>query len=129
MVSARLILAAPKPAPVSFASQPYFGVNTFKFIDAAGVARYGRYRFVPVGAIRHLDATRSAALASDYLRVEMREHIKSAPVLMKLMPQLAEQGDALEDPALPGLRNGGWSSWVPCRSTRLRWTPQRPSAG
>ncbi len=98
--SARLFLAAPKPAPVSFASQPYFGVNTFKFIDAAGVARYGRYRFVPAGATRHLDATRSAAMASDYLRVEMRERIKSAPVLMKLMLQLAEPGDALEDPSI-----------------------------
>ncbi|WP_426177258.1 catalase [Massilia sp. TWR1-2-2] len=54
---ARFFLDAVKPAPESFASQPYFGVNTFKFIDAAGAARYGRYRFVP-------DATRYLAQAA-----------------------------------------------------------------
>lgn len=98
--SARRFLAAPKPPPASFVSQPYFGVNTFKFINAAGEARFGRYRFVPVGATRHLDAARSARAASDYLRVELRERIKAAPVQMKLMLQLPESGDALLDPSI-----------------------------
>ncbi|MES2758369.1 MAG: catalase family peroxidase [Pseudomonadota bacterium] len=97
---AKFFLDAEKRPPQSFASQPYFGVNTFKFIDAAGAVRFGRYRFVPVGAARYLDPKRAAVAPNDYLRVEIRERIRQGPVAMKLLLQLADQGDALDDPSI-----------------------------
>jgi catalase len=38
----------PKPAPVSFATESFFGVNAFKFTNAKGETQYGRYRITPV---------------------------------------------------------------------------------
>ena len=45
---AKAFLTAPKPNPESFATLPYFGVNTFKFTNAAGKATFGRYQLQPV---------------------------------------------------------------------------------
>ena len=97
---AKFFLDAVKLPPDSFASQAYFGVNTFKFLDAAGAVRFGRYRFVPVGDARYLDEARRLSAPSDYLRTEMRQRLLRAPVVMKLMLQMAEKGDALDDPSV-----------------------------
>ncbi len=97
---ARFFLDAAKPAPESFASQPYFGVNTFKFTDAAGTARFGRYRFVPAGATRYLDRASHSKPPADYLHAELRQRLSHAPVAMKLLLQIAEKGDALDDPSV-----------------------------
>lgn len=97
---AKLFLEAVKPAPASFASQPYFGVNSFKFINASGAVSVGRYRFVPEEAASYLDEGSRAAAPHDYLRREIRQRLLRAPVVMKLLLQMAEQGDALDDPSV-----------------------------
>ena len=45
-------ITAPKPTPVSFATEPYFGVNAFLFTNRDGKARYGRYQFRPEAGAR-----------------------------------------------------------------------------
>src|SRR5580704_14102180 len=45
----------PKPFPASFATEAYFGVTAFRFVNQQGVARYGRYRILPAAGIEHLD--------------------------------------------------------------------------
>jgi catalase len=97
---AKSFLDTPKAPPISFASQPYFGVNTFKFTNARGEVNYGRYRFVPVDGARYLGFERSAAAAGDYLRTEILRRIAVAPVSMRLQVQLAQAGDALDDPCI-----------------------------
>ena len=97
---AKAFLAAPKPAPASFSAQPYFSVNTFKFSNAAGAITYGRYRMMPVGPSHYLDALRRSTAAPDYLRTEMAARVHSGPVLMLLQLQIAEAGDALDDPSI-----------------------------
>jgi catalase len=44
----------PKPAPASFASQSFFAVNAFRFIDAQGTSRHARYQIHPVDGDVHL---------------------------------------------------------------------------
>jgi catalase len=97
---AKFFLDAVKLPPESFVSQPYFGVNTFKFIDKSGAVRFGRYRFVPLGAARYLDQARRTKATRDYLKTEIRTRLLRAPVVMKLLLQLAEKGDALDDPSV-----------------------------
>lgn len=97
---AKAFLAAPKRAPASFSAQPYFSVNTFKFSNAAGVVHHGRYRLVPVGPAHYLDPARMISAAPDYLRTELVTRIEGGPVLMLLQLQLAERGDALDDPSV-----------------------------
>jgi catalase len=40
----------PKPIPTSFARESFFAVSAFKFTNADGMSRYGRYRVLPVEA-------------------------------------------------------------------------------
>ena len=97
---ARAFLAADKPAPAGFGTQSYFGVNTFKFTNAVGEVRYGRYRMVPLAPARYLSPEQAAAASSDYLRAAMRRQLADGPVRMRLDLQMAEAGDALDDPSI-----------------------------
>src|SRR6201999_3708343 len=45
----------PKPFPVSFARESYFGVNALKFVNASGESRFGRYRITPQAGNEYLD--------------------------------------------------------------------------
>ena len=44
---AKTFLTTQKPAPVSYGTLAYFGVNSFKFTSASGESQFVRYRFVP----------------------------------------------------------------------------------
>jgi catalase len=98
--AAKAFLTAPKPAPMSFATTPYFAVNTFKFTNAAGVVTYGRYQFLPVSGAHYLSDDQAANASSDYLQDEIPRRIKNGPVLFKLVLQVAEQGDRLDNPSI-----------------------------
>jgi len=88
---------APKPHPASFANETYFGVLAFKFTNADGVERYGRYRFVPTAGVKHLSDDEAKAKGPDFLMSEIVERLKKEKVSFKLMLQLAESGDEHDD--------------------------------
>jgi catalase len=88
---------APKPTPSSFAGESFFAVCAYKFIDADGVSQYGRYRVVPEIESHYLDAAEAAAQPSDFLFDEIRERLASAPVKFRIIVQLAQDGDVVDD--------------------------------
>jgi catalase len=90
---AKTFLTTQKPAPVSFAALPYYGVNTFKFIAADGKTTYGRYQLLPISGEHYLSADEAAKAAPNYLGDEILRRVKQAPVLFKLVLQIAEKGD------------------------------------
>lgn len=45
--AAAAFVGMPKPVAVSYGTQPFFGVNAFKFTNAEGTSKFGRYRIVP----------------------------------------------------------------------------------
>src|SRR5580698_3598090 len=47
--AALAFVQAPKPFPVSFATDTYFGVTAYAFTNADGKTTFGRYRIVPEG--------------------------------------------------------------------------------
>lgn len=97
---AKAFLTAPKPAPESFATLPYYGVNTFRFINAAGTVTFGRYQFLPVSGAHYLSDAQTAKAQPDYLNEEILQRIGKAPVRFKLVVQVAEPGDKLDDPSI-----------------------------
>ncbi len=101
---AKAFLTAHKPYPRSYASLPYFGVNTFRFIDSKGIVTYGRYRILPVGGAHYLADADAAKKAPDYLQSEIRQRVSHAPVRFRLVLQIAQAGDKLDDPSV------AWSS-------------------
>jgi catalase len=91
-------VTTPRPAPESFATLAYYGVNAFRFTNAQGQSRYGRYQIIPLAGERGLDATAASAASPDYLVDELPARLARGTVKFKLLVQLAAAGDATDDP-------------------------------
>lgn len=95
--AARAFVEAPKPPPVSYATESFFGVNTFAFANHAGETRYGRYRLVPLAGAAHLSALDAAQKAPGYLATDMDDRLRAGPIRFRLDLQLAAPGDTIAD--------------------------------
>jgi catalase len=87
----------PKPIPTSFARESFFAVSAFKFTNPEGATRYGRYRILPVAGNDYLDETEVAARGSSFLFDELKQRVPTEPVRFRIVVQLAEVGDIVED--------------------------------
>jgi catalase len=87
----------PKPAPSSFARESYFGVTAMHFTNKDGVSRYGRYRIVPEAGNDHLNDAAVAAKSANYLFDELAERIAKGPVKFRILVQLANDEDTVDD--------------------------------
>jgi catalase len=99
-------VSTPRPAPVSFATLAFYGVNAFKFTNAKGVSHYARYQIIPVAGEHALGAAEAAKAAPNYLMDELPQRITRGPVKFRLLAQVAGEGDSLDD---------GTSTWPPDR--------------
>jgi len=95
--AALAFVQAPKPAPVSFATETYFGVTAYRFTNAEGKGRFGRYRIIPEAGNAHLDDAAVAAKGPNYLFEEIAERVGKGPVKYKILVQLANDGDVVDD--------------------------------
>lgn len=87
----------PKPIPTSFARESFFAVSAFRFTTAAGVIRYGRYRMLPVAGNEYLDEAGAAAQTPNFLLEEIGQRVAKGPVKFRIMVQLADEGDTVDD--------------------------------
>jgi len=98
--TAKAFVEAPKPPPVSFATLPYFGINSFKFTNAAGTVTFGRYQLQPLAGNKFLTTEEAAKAGPDYLVDEIGERVSHGPVKFKLLLQVAEPSDKIDDPSI-----------------------------
>jgi len=98
---AKLFAIAPKPIPVSFATESFYAVDAFRFTNQEEASRYGRYRVIPDGGTKHLDAVESARRPANFLFDELADRLSRGPIKFYIAVQLAEEGDVIEDPSLP----------------------------
>jgi catalase len=97
---AKTFLTSEKPAPVSFGTLPYYGVNAFKFTNAKGESTFIRYQMRPEGDGQYLTKEQLAGAGPNYLIDEIGKRVGAGPVRFKLLAQVAEKGDKIEDPAI-----------------------------
>ena len=83
------------PPPASYATAPFFSVNSFVFQDAAGQKRHVRWTFEPVAGRVGLSPEERAARGADFLQDELRERVGRAPAEWRMMVQLPREGDPL----------------------------------
>jgi len=95
--AALAFVQTPKPAPVSFGSEAYFGVTAMAFINEHGDKQYGRYRIIPGGGLEHLDDDAAKAKGADYLFEELRTRVAGEPIKFLVQVQLAEVDDVVDD--------------------------------
>jgi len=90
-------VTAPKPTPLSFATEPYFGVNAFLFTNKDGMARYGRYQFRPEAGDHFLSDLDAAKKPANFLIDELGHRLSKGPAKFRLVVQLAAKGDPVND--------------------------------
>ena len=95
--AAQTFVDTPKPAPASYATERFFGVNAFRFTNAAGVSRFGRYRLEPVATAVHLTPDEAGRRPPDYLAEELQQRLVRGPAEFRLLVQLAAPSDDVVD--------------------------------
>lgn len=95
--SIQAFLAAPKPAPTSFAREQFFSVTAFKLIDATGKETYIRYHVVPELGVETLSAEELKTKDADYLFTDIKTRAAAGGIKFKLLAQIAAEGDTTDD--------------------------------
>ena len=90
-------VTTPRPAPDSFATLAFYGINAFKFTNAKGVTQYARYQILPVTGEHALNEADTAKAGPDYLMDELPARVAKSPVKYRLLAQLARDGDVVND--------------------------------
>jgi len=98
--AAKAFLTSQDPPPVSYATLSYFGVNSFKFTNAKGKAKFGRYQLIPEAGRHFLSADEARRAAPEYLTDELRARIARGDARFRLVLQLAAAADKIDDPSI-----------------------------
>src|SRR6266581_3596100 len=77
------------------------GMATKFYLDDTGGSRYVRYRWEPEAGEASLSAEDAEARGPDYLQDDLATRLEDAPAAFALSVQIAEDGDAVDDPSIP----------------------------
>jgi len=86
--------------PASFATTPYWGVNTFRFRGQDGQIRPARWVFEPRAGVERLTAEQMQSLGNHYLADELRRRVATAPIEFDMVLQFPGPGDDLLNPTI-----------------------------
>jgi catalase len=67
------------------------------FTNQDGASRYGRYQIIPEAGNDHLDDATVAGKNANYLFDELAERIAKGPIKFRILVQLANDGDIVDD--------------------------------
>ncbi len=91
--NAKRFVETPKPIPTSFAREAFFAVTSFKFTNANGVSRHGRFRIRPEAGTEYLSNEEAVAKSEDFLFDEIGQRLTTEPVKLGVIVQMAGLGD------------------------------------
>jgi catalase len=95
---AAAFFAAPNPVPSSFSKESYFAVTAFKFINKEGKSCFGRFQIHPGDSkTDYLDAGEVTEKGAMFLFEELDERIARGPIKMKIIVEIAEESDEVND--------------------------------
>lgn len=99
--NAKRFVEAPKPIPASFAREAFFAVTSFKFTNAAGASRHGRFRIRPESGTEYLSNEEAAAKSDNFLFDEIGQRLAKGPIKLGVFVQMADKGDDAADASTP----------------------------
>jgi catalase len=92
-------LAANNP-PASYASSAYYGIHTFKFVDAAKKVTLVRWRFVPQDGEKRLSDDEMKTAGPNFLEPALVARTQQGPARWDMMVSIGEAGDSVDNPTL-----------------------------
>jgi catalase len=95
--NAKRFVETPKPIPTSFTREAFFAVTSFKFTNADGVSRHGRFRIRPEAGTEYLSNEAAAAKSENFLFDEIGPRLANEPAKLGVFVQMAEAGDDVTD--------------------------------
>jgi len=95
--NAKRFVETPKPIPTSFAREAFFAVTSFKFTNADGASRHGRFRIRPEAGTEYLANDDAAAKSANFLFDEIAERLARGPIRLGVFVQIAEPADDVAD--------------------------------
>jgi catalase len=98
---ARRFVEAPKPIPTSFTREAFFAVTSFKFTNAKGISRHGRFRIRPEKGTEYLSAEQAVAKSANFLADEIGPLLARGAVRLSIFVQLARDGDDVANSSVP----------------------------
>jgi catalase len=98
--AAAKFVSTPRPAPASFATLAFYGVNSFKFTNAKGTSRFARYQIIPVAKEPPLSDAAAKTADPNYLMDELPARLAKGPVKFRLLAQVAGKDDSINDPTV-----------------------------
>jgi catalase len=84
--------------PASYAQCLYNGIHAFRYLDADDRETYVRFWWEPEDGEATVSQDEARERGSDYLQREILERVESGPAVFRLILQLAEEGDPVDDP-------------------------------
>ena len=94
---AALAFVQPKPVPSSFAREAFFGVTALRFMNQAGVGRYGRYRIIPEAGVEHLDDATAKGKDVNFLFDDLTRRLSAGPISFRIVVQIANEDDVVDN--------------------------------
>jgi catalase len=95
--AALAFVTTPRPVAVSYGTQPFFGVDPFKFTNARGTSQFGRYRIVPESGAAYVSDEEAAKRPPNALADNLRASLEKGPIKFKLLVQVAAADDSITD--------------------------------
>jgi catalase len=87
---AERFVKAPKPIPTSFTREAFFAVTAFRFTNAEGESRHGRFRIRPDAGTEYLTNEEAARKPANFLFDEIGPRLAQEAVRLGVFVQMAE---------------------------------------
>ena len=95
--AAHAFVTTPRPVAVGYGTQPFFGVNAFKFTNAQGTSKFGRYRIVPENGPAFVSDEEAAKRPPNALAERSTGSARRGPVKFRLLVQVGAADDPITD--------------------------------
>jgi catalase len=93
-------LASHHTPTANYYQTTYFGIHTFKFIDAKATEHLVKWRFVPRDGTKEMSAAEMKAAPHDFLEKNLIERTRKGPAVWDMIVYVGEPGDPQDNPTL-----------------------------
>jgi catalase len=93
-------LASHHTPTANYYQATFFGIHTFRFIDAKGIGHPVKWRFVPRDGVKEMTAAEMKAAPHDFLEKNLIERVRTAPAMWDMIVYVGEPGDPEDNPTL-----------------------------